>query len=325
MPHSKVKFSHILAALFASMIISLQSPVNADLNSYTDNPLFSAALVFISGLLLIGAIVLFHPKSRQAFLSIRGHLKSGDLKLWHLTGGFTGSLFVIVQSAIVSAVGVALFTVTAVAGQTAGALVTDKLGIGPSGKLQVTPLKLISAFIGVGGVVVTVSGKFNDANFAIGSVALAFVVAVLVASQPAINGQIATRTGIATGATLVNFIGGLTFIGIANLIMYFVDPKPFVMPPMPWENLYIWLGGPFGVIFVLVSAAVAKPLGIFIFTLTALVGQLTSAILWDYFFPTDATDLNSRLFIGLAITVFSVLMASGGNSKEKAKRGTHRK
>lgn len=306
------------------MIISLQSPVNANLNSYTNNPLFSAALVFISGLLVIGVIVLFHPRSRRAFFSIPGLIKTGDIKLWHLTGGLTGAIFVIVQSAIVAAIGVALFTVTVVAGQTAGALITDKLGIGPAGKHRVTALKLFSALLGVGGVVVTVSGKFNDANFAIGSVALAFAVAVLVASQPAINGQIATRTGIATGATLVNFIGGLTFVGLVNLVMYFVDRKPYVLPPMPWENLQIWLGGPFGVIFVLVAAAVAKPLGIFIFTLTSLVGQLTSAILWDYFLPTEATDLNSRLFIGLGITVVSVLLASGSNDG-KQKRGTHRK
>lgn len=307
------------------MIISLQSPVNAELNGYTDNPLFSALLVFISGLLLIGLVVLFHSRSRRAFLSIPGFVKSGELKWWQLTGGVSGALFVTVQSGIVAALGVAVFTVTAVAGQTAGALVTDKFGLGPAGKQKITALKLFSAALGVGGVVISVSGQAHESSSSIGIfIVIALLVSIVVASQPALNGQIATRTGIATAATLVNFIGGLMFILAANVIMHFIDPKPFVMPPLPSENLTIWLGGPFGVIFVLIAAAVAENLGIFLFTLTALVAQLTSAILWDYFFPTDATDLNARLFIGLAVTVFSVLIASG-NNKDKVKRGTHRK
>lgn len=319
-----MKFSYVLAAFIGGMIISLQSPVNAELNGYTDNPLFSAALVFISGLLMIGLVVLFHPRSRTAFLSIPGLVSSGELKWWQLTGGVSGALFVTVQSGIVAALGVAVFTVTAVAGQTAGALVTDKFGLGPAGKQKITALKLFSAALGVGGVVISVSDKANDSSQALGLfIIVALLVSVVVASQPALNGQIANRTGIATAATLVNFIGGLLFILIANVVMYFVDPTPLVMPPMPWENPTIWLGGPFGVIFVLVAAAVAENLGIFLFTLTALVAQLTSAILWDYFFPTDATNLNARLFIGLAITVLSVLLASAGTGKSK--RGTHRK
>lgn len=307
------------------MIIAVQSPINGELNSYTDNPLFTAALVFVSGLLISGIVVVFHPASRKSFTSIPALVKAGEIKWWHLTGGLTGALFVTVQSGIVAAIGVAIFTVTSVSGQTSGALLIDKLGIGPAGKQSVTALRLFSAVLGVGGVAISVSGQVNDSAKAVGLfVALTFIVAVLVASQPALNGQIAVRTGVATGATLVNFIGGLFFIGIANVVKYFLDPQPFVLPPMPWENPGIWLGGPFGVIFVLISAAVAKPLGIFIFTLTSLVGQLSSAILWDYYFPTEATDLNARLFIGLAVTAFAVVLASG-NGKAKTAHGSHRK
>ena len=300
------------------MIIAAQSPINGQMNDYTGNPLFTAALVFLSGLIVIGLVVIFHSTSREAFLSIPSLLKSGQMQWWHLTGGLSGALFVTVQSATVAAIGVAVFTVTSVAGQTAGALLTDKFGIGPAGKQPITFIRLISALLGVSGVVVSVSGKFNDASFAFGGVLLTLAVAIIVATQPAINGQIASRTGIATGATLVNFIGGLIFIIIANVIQYVVNPQPLVMPPLPWENPVIWLGGPFGVIFVLISAAVAKPLGIFLFTLTALVGQLSSAILWDVVFPTEVTDLNIQLFIGLAITVGSVLLASGGPNRAKS-------
>lgn len=321
-----MKFSYILASFVASAIITAQSTVNANLNAYTDNPLFTALLVFIAGLIGIFFIVLFHTKSRQAFLSVPKLVKSGELKWWHLTGGFTGATFVIVQSAIVSGLGVAIFTVTVVAAQTAGALFIDKAGFGPAGKQPVTLMKIISAVLGVVGVVVSVSGKTSDSNSSLGIfVAAAFAVSVLVATQPALNGQVAVKSGMATAATLVNFIGGLSLIIVANIVMYFVDPKPFVMPPLPHENLAIWLGGPFGIIFVLTAAAVAKPLGIFIFTLTSVLGQLSGAVLLDYFFPTEATDFNVRLFVGIAITAFAVVLASGGNNPSAPKRGTHRK
>ena len=300
------------------------------MNVQTDNPLFTALLVFVAGLVVIAVTVLFHSKSRKAFASIPGLVKSGDLKWWNLTGGVTGATFVVVQSAIVASLGVAIFTVTVVAAQTAGSLFIDKAGFGPSGKHPVTFMKIVSAVLGVVGVIVSVSGKASDASSTLGLYVLAaFAVAVLVATQPALNGQVAVKSGMATAATLVNFIGGLSFIVLANVIMHFVDPKPYVMPQLPWENLAIWLGGPFGVLFVLTAAAVAKPLGIFLFTLSSVLGQLAGAVLLDYFFPTEATNFNARLFIGLGITAFAVVLASGnGNSTtggKKPKHGTHRK
>jgi transporter family-2 protein len=88
------------------------------------------------------------------------------------------------------------------------------------------------------------------------------------------------------------------------------------VPPLPWENPIIWLGGPFGVIFVLTAAFMAKTLGVFLFTLTSVVGQLSGAILMDLLFPTASTNLNWQLLLGIFMTGLAVILASG---KKKVK------
>jgi transporter family-2 protein len=313
---ARVKLSHIVITFIASVIITAQSSVNGELNSYTENALVTALINFGSGLLILGVMMLFSRPIRQGFISIPQLVREGKLKRWQLFGGLSGAFFVASQSSLVQVIGVAIFTVAAVAGQTSAALLVDKSGIGPAGKQPVTLMRVCAAILGIVGVFVSVLGQDSAGQFAFGAVLISFAAGALVSTQPALNGQIANQTGQPAAATMVNFIVGFITLVIVYLAVQQVNPQSFTVPPMPWENPVIWLGGPFGVLFVLTAAFMAKTLGVFLFTLTSVVGQLSGAILMELIFPTAATNITWQLLLGISITGAAVVLASG---KKKTK------
>ncbi|MEY2773274.1 MAG: hypothetical protein RLZ49_680 [Actinomycetota bacterium] len=312
----KIQISHILITFVASVIITAQSSINSELNTYTENPLITALINFTTGLMVLSVMMIFSRPIRKGFISIPRLVREGRLKRWQLFGGLSGAFFVASQSSLVQVIGVAIFTVAAVAGQTSAALLVDKLGIGPAGKQPVTLMRIGAAILGIVGVLVSVLGQDSTGQFAFGAVLISFAAGALVSTQPALNGQIANHTGQPAAATMVNFIVGFITLVVVYAVAHQVNPQSFNVPPMPWENPVIWLGGPFGVLFVLTASFMAKTLGVFLFTLTSVVGQLSGAILMDVLFPTASTNITWQLLLGISITGAAVVLASG---KKKTK------
>jgi transporter family-2 protein len=313
---SDIKVSHIIITFVASVIITAQSSVNSELNLFTENPLVTALINFATGLLILSLVMLISRPIRQGFARIPSLVRAGTLHRWQLLGGLSGAFFVATQSGLVQVVGVAIFTVAVVAGQTCAALLVDKFGIGPAGKQAVTIARIGAAILGILGVLVSVSGQGSTTNVAFGAVFIAFAAGALVATQPALNGQIANHTGQPAAAAMVNFIVGFIVLVVVFGVKQQISPQQIIVPPMPWENPIIWLGGPFGVFYVLTSAFMAKTLGVFLFTLTSFVGQLSGAILMDVVFPTEVTNITWQLLLGISMTGAAVVLASG---KQKVK------
>ena len=312
----KAKFSHIVITFIASIIITAQSSINSELNTYTENPLITALINFTTGLMVLSVMMIFSRPIREGFISIPRLVRERRLKRWQLFGGLSGAFFVASQSSLVQVIGVAIFTVAAVAGQTSAALLVDKAGIGPAGKQPVTLMRIGAAILGIVGVLVSVLGQDSTGQFAFGAVLISFAAGALVSTQPALNGQIANHTGQPAAATMVNFIVGFITLVVVYAVAHQVNPQSFNVPPMPLENPVIWLGGPFGVMFVLTASFMAKTLGVFLFTLTSVVGQLSGAILMDVLFPTASTNITWQLLLGISITGAAVVLASG---KKKTK------
>lgn len=306
---NRIRPGHIILTFVASVVITGQSTVNGMMNEVTGNAIYTAVTVFVGGLLTTFAVMVVRPRAARAFWSVGELVRSGGLKMWHLLGGVSGAAFVSVQSGLVTATGVALFTVAAVAGQTAGALLLDVTGIGPAGKHPLTSRRVVAALVGVGGVVLAVSGGDMRLS-AVGGAVATFVVGAFVSSQPALNGQVAMRSREPLAATAVNFIGGLLLLCAVFTGQQMVSAAAYTAPPLPWENPVVWLGGPFGVFFVLVAAAMARSLGVFVFTLTSVVGQLAGAVVLQYVYPTGGSTITWQLITGLVLTGVAVVLAT---------------
>ena len=82
------------------------------------------------------------PSIRAGVVRVPGAVRSGELAWWQVLGGILGGFFVGVQTAAVPVLGVAVFTVAVVAGQSSNSLVVDRVGLGPAGKQAITPRRV---------------------------------------------------------------------------------------------------------------------------------------------------------------------------------------
>jgi transporter family-2 protein len=142
--------------------------------------------------------------------------------------------------------------------------------------------------------------------------ALLTVVAAGVASsfQQAVNAQISVATNDPLVASFVNFVTGLLALALALAIEHGVAHHAWIMPPAPWREPVLWLGGPVGLLFIITAAYFVAPLGVLLFSLLNIAGQLVGALILDLLVPTPGTIVDANLVVGMFMTLAAVAVAS---------------
>lgn len=293
-------------AVLAGVATAFQSRVNGQLSLELANPTQAALISFAIGWMCLIGISLFSPKLRRGIGKVRDALQAGRLQPWQIVGGTFGASFVAVQSFAVPLVGVALFTIAVIAAQTGNSLVVDRLGLGPS-KLGVTRNRVIAAALAVVGVLVAVSNRISDANFMLWAMFAAMAVGGLVAVQHAFNGKVAIEADSALAAAWLNFAFGVGALTAFNIVVWTFDNATFGSPP---DTLWLYSGGPLGVVFIFIAAKTISVIGSLKFTLAATAGQLLGAVGLDLFFPISDSVFNLQLMLGLVLTGVAVLLAN---------------
>ncbi len=239
----------------------------------------AAAISFSIGLLIASIIVASSAKLRQGVTKLRLAVRGRQIRHWDLFGGFFGALFVLSQSLSVPVIGVALFSVALVSGQSASALIVDRLGLGPHGRQPVTLWRLLSALIGVSAVIVAVSGRLRSTEIPIWLVTLCFVAGIGVSIQQAINGRVSDAAGEPIVAAWLNFVAGVAILFLAFGVMISIGTvQPSALPTGP---LWLYLGGVVGVIFIATASWVVGKIGVLRLSLLAIAGQLVGSLLLD--------------------------------------------
>ena len=118
----------ILAALSGAMI-ALQARANGELSHRLNNGLEAALVSFGSGLIIISVIAAFNPSIKTGISNLRSSVSRGEIARWKLLAGALGGTFVAIQTQIVPLIGVAIYSVASIAGQTAVSLVVDRIGL----------------------------------------------------------------------------------------------------------------------------------------------------------------------------------------------------
>ena len=297
-------------AFLVGVLAAAQSRINGQLAIEVHDGLLAAVISFATGLVVVLVIALSLRRPREALLNrLPAQIRSRHLPWWQLVGGFLGATFVAGQGLVVPLVGVALFTVLAVAGSTTSSMLTDRAGIGPGGHRPITTRRVIAAVGTVLAVALAVSGRLSAGGLVVWALVLAVVAGGMTGVQPALNGQIGAKTGEPLVATVVNFVGGtaglLVALGIEHLAGH-----AWTAPPAPWREPVLWLGGSIGVAFILSAVIVVRPLGVLLLSLLTTAGQLTGALLSDVLFPTSGTHLSWQLVTGVVLTAASVALAA---------------
>ena len=265
-----------------------------------------AALVsFGSGLIFVSLIAAFRKEvrlgSKQIFIAVRNK----DLSYWRLGAGMLGASFVAMQTHVVPIVGVAIFTVASLAGQTAISLWVDHVGLMGIGKSLITMRRVLAATITLLAIVVSVWDRFAMSDFSILAITLAIFAGSGVGVQRALNGQINSYSKRSFATSQLNFITGTIFLILLLLIRsLFTDYSIMNLTSGPW---WMFLGGSIGVFYIAFSAVAVQYVGVLEFTLLSVGGMLIGSLLLDVFVPTQGTHISPYLIAGIFLTYLGVI------------------
>ena len=128
--------------------------------------------------------------------------------------------------------------------------------------------------------------------------------------QQAVNGQVAMRTGDALVATFVNFAIGTAALVLALAVEHLIVGHARNAPPDPSAQPLLWTGGVLGVVWIMIAARVVRPLGVLVFALLSLGGQLVGSLALDLLVPTAGAQVGWQLVVGVLLTGAAVTYAA---------------
>ncbi|KQM38670.1 hypothetical protein ASE56_14615 [Microbacterium sp. Leaf203] len=292
-------------AVLIGALTALQARINGTLGAEIGDGFVAAAVSFSSGLVILVVLSALIPGGRRGFGRLVAGIRTRTIPPWMLLGGLVGAFTVASQGLTVATIGVALFTVGFVAGQTTGGMVLDRIGYGPAGVVPVTVRRLVGALLAIAGVVVCLSGD------ALGGVPLWMLVVPAIAGagvawQQGTNGRLRVRVESPLTATLVNFIGGTVVLVIAAGVHVGLVGAPRTIPTEPW----LYLGGAVGVIYIFLSSVVVRRTGVLLLGLGSVVGLLTTSVLLDALWPAPAAPSTPVALLAAAVAIAGVAVAA---------------
>ncbi|NNC13510.1 DMT family transporter [Planctomonas sp. JC2975] len=294
----------VVVAALGGGLITIQARVNGELALELGDGYTAALISFFVGLVVIAVTTAVSAKARRGIRMIPSAVRSGQLPWWMLLGGLAGALLVLSQGLAVAIIGVALFTVAVVAGQTIGSLVIDARGMGRVPPKPVTLTRVVGTIVVIGSVALSVSPQINaSAPFLV--LLLPLIAGCLTGWQQAVNGQVRTTVGSPVAATFVNFIGGTLLLGIVAIVHVSIAGLPASLP----SNPLLYLGGVFGVIFITIAAITVPLVGVLLQGLAAVTGQLVAALVIEALFPAPGTTLQVVTVLGTLLTIVGLVIS----------------
>jgi transporter family-2 protein len=301
----------------SGLAMAAQARVNGELALRLGDGLAAAVISFATGLVVLTVLVPLTGPGRRRLRAVRGALRAGQLRWWHLLGGLSGGFVVATQGLTVATLGVAVFTVAIVAGQSASGLAVDRAGLGPGGAEPVTTARVAGAALCVVAVLIALADRLG-APQALGLAALPLLAGFGIAWQQAVNGQVRRAAGGATWpATFINFAAGT-----AGLLVAFgagVAVRGWPGGALPAEPL-LYTGGLLGVLVIATAAAVVQVTGVLVLGLSAIAGNLLGALLLDLVAPTTGPPAPNT-YAGAALTLVAVAVAGLSGHRRRVAAG----
>ncbi|MFG1776165.1 DMT family transporter [Micromonospora sp. NPDC049048] len=305
------RITGVALATLSGLAVAVQSRINGELGVRLADGIAAAVVSFGLGLVVLLVLVPATPAGRRGLAALRGALTDGSLRPWQCLGGTCGAFLVSAQGLTIGTLGVAVFTVAVVAGQSGSSLAVDRAGVGPGGSQPVTGRRMAGAALTVVAVLLAVGDRLGDPD-TLGLALLPLLAGVAVAWQQAVNGRVRMASGSALTATLVNFTVGTAALLVAFAVDLAVRGWPTGSPPAePW----LYLGGPIGIVFIAIAAAIVRFTGVLLLGLSTIAGQIVGAVLLDLLLPTAASRPDAVTLLGAALALVAVMIAAVAPSR----------
>jgi transporter family-2 protein len=305
-------------AVGAGLAIPLQGRVNGALGARLNDGIAASVVSFSTGLVVMILISLLLPRGRAGLARILPAVRSRAFPRIYVLAGGIGALFVFAQSFTVGILGVALFTVATVTGQTVSGLLVDRLGIGPAGRKPVTGIRIVGCLLTIAAVAWAVSPRFSGGAGGAGAASdggpaglllpllLPVAAGFLMSFQQAMNGTATVHYGTPIAATLVNFVAGSVVLWTAYAIKLAVVGAG---NPLPMEWWY-YVGGPMGCVFIGLGALLVRSLGVLVTGLGMIAGQLLGSLALDVILPAPGTVVAPATVLGTILTLAAIILAT---------------
>ncbi|NKX56773.1 DMT family transporter [Arthrobacter mobilis] len=296
-------------SVLAGLAIPVQGRINGALGTVLQDGLAAALVSFSLGLVLMVALSLMLRAGRDGLRRVLPAVRQHRFPRWYLLAGCSGAFLVMSQGVAVSLIGIALFTVAVVTGQSLSGILVDRLGLGPAGRQTVTLMRVFGAVLTVAAVAWAVSPKFSAAGTAgtwLLPVLLPLAAGFLQSFQQALNGSQSAHYGSPLPATLINFIVGTVVLAAAWLVKAAVAGPAGPLPDQWWY----YLGGPMGCVFIFLGAVLVRDLGVLLTGLGMIAGQVLGSLLLDVFFPAPGTVVAAATVLGTLLTLVAMVLAT---------------
>ncbi len=303
-----------LAALLAALIgamIPLQSRVNGALGADMGDAVLAAIVSFGGGLVVMTLVALTLPRVRRGVARLPGAVRRRELPAGYLLAGTVGAFLVLSQSAVVAVIGVAVFTVAVVAGQTVSGLVTDAIGFAQPVRRRPTGTRVVGAVVVLVAVALSVSGSLGGDRpwlSLLGPAVLPLVAGLLTGFQYAANARTGAVAGSPLAATVMNFVAGTLALVVTALVRGLEVPSTL---PGEW---WMYTGGLYGIVFIAGSAALVPHTGVLVLGLGSIGGQLLASLALDVLAPVSDSGVTAGTVAGtlLALAAIAVVSLRGG-------------
>lgn len=303
--HSRTKQILALAVCcLVGSLVAIQSRITAGLSRHIDDGYLAAVISFGFGLIILTVILCFSKRSRDGVFSVVKLTRNGSFPWWALTGGFFGAFFVLTQSIAAGILGLAIFTVGIVAGQVLGGLFMDLIGIGPAGKIGATFGRILGTGLAIAAVVIEATGSSLSGSTML-VILLPFIAGIGMSGQAAFNGLVRSAAQSTVAATFVNFAVGTLFLAIGAIVSVIVNGWPTSWPTNP-----IWyVAGAFGCLFIAMQALLVHIVGVLLFSMANVAGQLVGSVLIELGLPLGEA-VTVSVIIGAAVALLAVVVGA---------------
>ncbi len=303
-------------------LIAVQSEINGrlatELGGGAKGGVAAAVISFGLGLAILSVLVLAVPRQRAGVARLASAVRSGRFPAWQLLGGVGGASLVASQGLAVGTIGVALFTVAMVAGQTSSGLVVDRAGLGPSGPQAVSTGRVVGATLTVGAVVLGVAGRLGGGDpLTAGVLALCLLPLLAGAGtswQQAVNGRV-SAVGGPVAAAFNNFVVGVLVLLVLLVVALLVAPGDLRGPPGTW---WLYVGGPVGVLFITLAARLVSIHGVLVLGLCTVAGLVVGSLLIDALGPDP--EVGPLTVVGALLALAGVGVGAASSARAARRR-----
>ena len=348
--HPAQQLPYILLAVLGGGAAALQSRLNGTLTAnYIGSPYATALLSFGVALLVITAALVWSPSARLALAAIWADARHGSLRWYQCLGGLAGAFFQFTQGLTVASLGVTIFMVAIVAGQSVAALLVDRLGMGPSAPHPITWARAAGPACALVAAAVTASRYFDNPRV-LWLAAFPLLAGAGQSWQQAVNGRVraaansaaptaegspAPATGNSAGSppgrlsgrpttasgiiatVFQNFVVGTAALGLVFALTLAIDgPPQLTMPTQP-----AMLGaGALAIVFIGIAAGVVGRIGVTLLGLGMIAGQVFGGFAIDMlsgYNPAWTT------YTGLSLTMLAVLIPVMASQPGRAGQQDH--